>query len=158
MKQTFIKGFVFGTGFCCALLLFGLVVKLYLGSAVPTDAIELNNARVEWRQLSDSEKLDRATEMLVVRYKDGADQVKLAFIDKIYCKNPGCDSSFSEGASLPDQDFYPRSGVSVQEAVILLLQGPSQQPMSTWYVYENSVPALGGMPLDVLVKKFRFGS
>lgn len=157
MKQLFIKGFVFGSGFCCAVLVFVFVVKILFENSSSAEFVEFNNDRLEWNNLSDTDKLKRSTDMLVVRYKDGVDSIKLAYVDKIYCKETNCDSEFSEGEILPNQDFYPKSDHSIQDAVILLLKSPRQLPMSKWFVYDNRVPTLGNMPINVLVKKFKYG-
>lgn len=155
MIKVFIKGLVFGSGFTIALIVIGFVATKYFESRITSDINALNAESNSWDSLSDEQKFLQATAIAIVRYSDGEEGVRIGSITEIHKSDPNIDIAYEIGQLYPDTNYYPKYKHDNRTGAILLIRGSSARNSGTWFLYDDRVAALGDMPLELLIKKFK---
>jgi hypothetical protein len=157
LLKTFIRGLVFGAGLSTALVVFGIALAVYLKSMNGSDAPKVVHDYSDWNSLSDEEKIQEASAIAVIRYSDGEEGQRLAIVEAIHKRTPDVEIYYESGDSWPSADYYPRHQHDDRTGAVVLFRGSTAKDLSTWYMYDERIAALGDMPLELLVKKFNEG-
>jgi|TARA_R110001592_G_scaffold286573_1_gene555179 hypothetical protein len=157
MIKTFIKGLIFGTGFILAVGGVGYISFKYHEGSVAREVDTINKRLKLWSALSIEEQISTAESVLIVRFSDGEDNLKLATVSALYSKNSLADTGFKQGELYPKGNYYPLSERENRSATIFLYIDGMDSPVSTWHAYNDNIPAAGNMPIELMIKKFKGG-
>jgi len=159
MLRVFLKGFVFGIGFIVAILVLGGITPYFLDIFEGSSSIEtfesLENQK-SWNDLSFDEKAQKASAIIVLRYKEADDGLMLAYVAEVHKKDSSIESLFNIGDGYSDADYYLKSDDwQRRNGVVMLLTGSPAENKNhgLYYMYDDRLGPKD-MPLEVFLKKF----
>lgn len=155
MFKTFMKGVAFGIGFIVAIGFVGYIAYNYYDSAMKREIVQINEKHEFWKELTPEEKIITAAKIVIVRFSNGEDNLKVASISNVYSKQIESDVAFEVGDLYPKGNYYPLSEHENRSATIFLFMAGMSRPSSTWHAYDEKIPAAGNMPIELLVKKLK---
>ncbi|BBB26338.1 hypothetical protein [Amphritea japonica] len=151
MIKTLLKGLIFGIGFITAIFIAGYVGLNYFSN----DLADINKKLEIWNSLTEEGKIKASSAIIVVRFSEGEDNVRLASISNIYTKPSSASTDLKVGQLYPKANYYPLSNDENRSASILLFMSDTDSPTTTWHAYNEIIPAVGNMPVELLIKKFK---
>jgi len=92
--------------------------------------------------------------LALVRFKDGEDSLKKAYVEKILTKENSIKLPLEVGDRVEKEDYYPSAGSSSRNGVLLIFTGMPTRKIESAYMYEDKLIGHGDMPLENLMKKF----
>jgi hypothetical protein len=151
MIKLILKGLLFGIGFIISIAIALLIANKYFEG----DIAERNKQLREFRALSDHDKIRGAEKIFIISYEDSSTKKRTASIKKILTKNKNAVRNFREGESYPKSDYYPLSDLENRSATVLVfISEKDGAPAATWHVYNDVIPGLGNMPLELFIETF----
>jgi len=161
MLKKLFQGFIFGVGFTIGIItvigVVGVVSSKFTFTPIDsTDAEEASyQDQTKWRKLTLSEKIPEISGMALVRFKDGEDSHKEAYVEKILTKENAIKIPLEVGDRVEKEDYYPSVGSSSRNGVLLLFTGNPPRKIEGAYMYEDRLIGHGDMPLEIFLKKFK---
>lgn len=157
MFRTFLKGIVFGLGVIVAFLIAGFISSNldFSTSVMLPDKIQDFES---WHDLSDEEKLHKATAVLILRYKSEAEDLMTAYVAEVYKKNKTIEVAAIVGDRRKGDDFYSRGEGLDRDGAIVYMTGSPAKDRSTLYLYDNRLAGVSDMPLNIFLRKFNEAS
>jgi len=150
MIKVFLKGIIFGIGFLISITVAGYIYINYSDS----ELAKRNEKLEAWHSLTEEEKIKTAQRIVIVKFSEGKDNVRLASVSAVYTKDPSDETDLEIGQPYPKANYYPLSDLENRSSSIFLFIDDSSSPASTWHAYDQTIPAVGNMRVELLVEKF----
>jgi len=160
MLKKLLQGFIFGAGFTigsiAVIAVVGVVSSKFTFTPIEsTDAEEASyQDQANWRKLTLSKKMPEISGLALVRFKDGEDSLKKAYVEKILTKENSIKLPLEVGDRVEKEDYYPSAGSSSRNGVLLIFTGMPTRKIESAYMYEDKLIGHGDMPLEIFLKKF----
>ncbi len=158
MGKLFLKGIVFGAGFCLSVLAIVQIFFLYIentGSMSQYGTADQTQLEMDWHKLSQEEQINAANAFLIVRYRDGEEGQKLAFVSEVHRRSPNVAIEYQAGDLYPRMHYYPENEIDTRSGAVVFFAGTPSTYRHGLYLYDDRVTGYGGMPLRVLIKKLK---
>lgn len=158
MLKLFFRGLVFGGGLCVSALIFFFAINYYLKHYNnPTQGLEANQVQLEarWHELNQEQQIATANALLVIRYREGSDGERLAYVDEVYLRDAGVSIKYKKGDLYPRMNYYPKNKYTQRSGSVVFFSGSPSTYRHGLYLYEDRLPGYGDMPLHLLVEKFK---
>ena len=164
MIKLFLRGLVFGLGFCTAVGI-ALFVASHLQfserqsqAAVKTSFSALDEKmqrEANWRELSLSEKLNRATAIVVLRFNKEEQGLNRAYVEKVVKKHPNVQLNLEVGSEVEKANFFSEGGNTRDRngVVKFYTQNPALE-VEGLYLYDDRLIGEGSIPLHVLLNNY----
>jgi hypothetical protein len=151
MIKLLFKGLLFGAGFIISIVIALFVTNKYFEK----DIEERNKQLSSFRELTVNQRINTSEKLFVINYQQSDTKKRIASIAKILIKNEDATREYSEGDLFSQSDYYPLSDLENRSATVLLfINDDDDHPAATWHVYNDVIPALGNMPLELMIKEF----
>jgi hypothetical protein len=157
-----LHGFIFGLGFSLAVLLVGWTFHSYQSSSpnktkfvVPHEGGMSYKEQAKWRDLPVSEKIPKLSGAVLLRFKEGDDQLMAAYVENIFTKDSSIKIPLGIGDRVRKSDYYAQVGPSRnRDGILLMYVDNPPKEIEGAYLYDSRLVAHGDMPLKVFLKKF----
>lgn len=169
MFKKFKEGLVFGGGFgisfvaiwfISAYVIFPKFVVPHIEQSISETQSDFEPSSsikdvADWNALNYNEMIQKASAIIVLRYKQEKDGLMSAYVAEIYKKEPSVEVKEKIGNRREDSDYYSRGGNGRdRDGAIILLTGSPAKERSTLYLYDNRLAGADDMPVSILLKKF----
>ena len=169
MFKKFKEGLVFGGGFGISFVAVWFIAAYVIFPRFVVPHIEQSISETQsgfessssikdiknWSALNYNEKIQKASAIIVLRYKQQKEGLMAAYVAEIHKKEPSVEVKEKIGNRREDSDFYSRGGNGRdRDGAIIFLTGSPAKERSTLYLYDNRLVGAGDMPVSILLKKF----
>jgi hypothetical protein len=166
MFRKFVEGLVFGTGFCLAVLVIGMIGASAIFStlpithrsesfSVPMGASESTDDgdHTPFYELSFEEQVEAASVIAVARFEPAEDGRMKAVLTEILKKKEGTRFRYNIGDEYSHASYYPKEGMSQGDGVVIFFEGSPATMRSSMSYSGDRIGALGDMPLKLFRDK-----
>ena len=154
MLKIFVKGLVFGFGLIISIIVVGYVVTsfdFFRPTATSVSAMDIES----WNSLGDNEKIQKASAIIVIRYKQEEEGLMSAYLEEILKKDPSIEVGAKVGERVESSDYYTRPGMGQnRDGAVMFLSGSPARERSTRYLYSDRLAGTSDMPMHILRKIF----
>lgn len=174
MVKRFIDGLAFGAGLGIALVAVWIVASWVMsqlfGPPVISEPAIPNAGKQEQRSnapsdesslairdksfnLSPEEQISEASVIAIVKYEPGEDGRMKAIVSEIPKREPDVEFNLDLGDEYYSWSYYPEPNVHRGDAALVFFVGSPATMKFAMPIYDDRIPVLGDMPLDLFRKK-----